>query len=170
MTFDLVSPLPLVECIRRLRAATDSSFAIAGSKPVLGTVRETEIRLRRRSYYRHGSQCWLSGKFTEENGGTRLHCTVGMHPFVRSFLEYWVACIFLGGGWVFVRTLRTVWETQGPLPHNFWLGLVVPPLLLGFGAVLLAFGDHNFGSDPRFLVEFVARTIDGKEVYLPSPR
>ena len=52
-----------------------------------------------------------------------------------------------------------------PWPDYLWLGLVVPPLLLGFGAVLLAFGDHNFGSDPRFLVEFVARTIDGKEVW-----
>jgi hypothetical protein len=165
MTFDLVSPLPLAECVCRLRAATDSSFAIAGSKPVLGTVRETGIRLRRRSYYRHGSQCWLSGKFTEENGGTRLHFTVGMHPFVRTFLEYWVACIFLGGGWVLVRTLRALWAAQAPLPQHLWLGLVVPPMLLGFGVVLLMSGGHNFGSDPRFLLEFVARTIDGKEVW-----
>jgi hypothetical protein len=165
MTFDLVSPLPLAECIRRLRAATDSGFAMAGSKPVLGTVRNTAIRLRRRSHYRHGSQCWLSGKFTQEGGRTRLHCTVGMHPFFRVFLKYWVACIFIGGGAIVVHTLRTFWTAQEPLPQNLWLGLVVPPLLFGFGVVLFLVGDSGFGSDPRFLVEFVARTIDGKEVW-----
>jgi hypothetical protein len=165
MTFDLISPLPIAECIRRLRAATDSSFAMAGSKPVLGMVRETAIQLRRRSYYRHGSQCWLSGKFTEDRGRTRLHCTAGMHPFVRVFLGYWVACIFVGGGAIFVHTLRTIGGAQDPLPQNLWLGLIVPPLLLGFGLVLLVIGNTNFGDDPRFLVEFVARTIEGKEVW-----
>jgi hypothetical protein len=165
MTFDLVSPLPLAECIRRLRAATDSSFAIAGGKPVLGTVGETGIRLRRRSYYRHTSQCWLSGKFTEANGRTRLHCTVGMHPLVRILLKYWVVCIFVGGGAIFMHALRTLWAAQDPLPQSLWLGLVVPPLLLGFGVVLLVCGSANFGDDPRFLVEFVARTIEGKEVW-----
>jgi hypothetical protein len=169
MTFDLVSPLPLAECVRRLREATDSSFAIAGSKPVLGTVRETAVRLRRRSYYRQSSQCWLSGKFVEDGGLTRLHCTVGMHPVMRTLLEYWVGAVALAGGYVFLRSLRLFFNAHGalpdPWPDYLWLGLVVPPLLLGFGAVLLAFGDHNFGSDPRFLVEFVARTIDGKEVW-----
>jgi hypothetical protein len=73
--------------------------------------------------------------------------------------------VVLGGGYVFLRSLRLFFAAHGPVPDYLWLGLAVPPVLLGFGAVLLAFGDHNFGSDPRFLVEFVARTIDGKEVW-----
>ena len=97
MTFDLISPLPLADCIRRLRAATDSAFAIAGSKPVLGAVGDTSIRLRRRTYYRHSSQYWLSGQFVEAGGQTRLHCTVGLHPFMRTLLEYWVGAVMLGG-------------------------------------------------------------------------
>ncbi|MGB7040960.1 MAG: hypothetical protein WBD83_15375 [Xanthobacteraceae bacterium] len=88
MNFDLISPLPLAECIRRLRAATDSGFAIAGSKPVLGSVGDTSIRLGRRTYYRHSSQYWLSGQFVEEGGENLLHCTVGLHPFMRTLLEY----------------------------------------------------------------------------------
>jgi hypothetical protein len=170
MTFDLVSPLPLAECIRRLRAAADTGFAISGKKPVLGYVGDTSIRLRRRTYYRHTAQCWLSGQFVEEGGQTRLHCTTGMHPLMRTLLEYWVGAVVLGGGYVFLRSARLFFTAHGPLPEYLWLGLAVPPVLLGFGAVLLAFGDQNFGSDPRFLLEFVARTIDGKEVYLPPPR
>jgi hypothetical protein len=169
MTFDLVSPLRLDECIRRLRAAVDTGFAIAGSKPVLGFVGDASIRLRRRSSYRHTSQCWLSGKFVEEGGQTRLHCTVGMHPFMRTLLEYWIGAMALAGGYVFLRCARLFFATHGALPDPWpaylWLGLVGPPLLVGFGAVLLAFGDQGFNSDPRFLVEFVAGTIDGKEVW-----
>jgi hypothetical protein len=165
MTFDLVSPLPLAECIRRLRAATDRAWAIAGKKPVLGFIGDSTIRLRRRSYYRQNSQCWLSGKFTEENGLTRLHCTAGMHPVMRTLLEYWIGAVMLGGGYVFVRALKTFLAATGPVPDYLWLGLALPPLLLGFGVVLLVFGEQNFGGDPRFLVDFVAGAIDGKEVW-----
>jgi hypothetical protein len=165
MTFDLVSPLPLDECVRRLRAATDGGWAIAGQKPVLGAVGDNSIRLRKRSYYRHSSQCWLSGKFVEADGQTWLHCTAGLHPVVRVILEYWVACMLLGGGAVFVRSLHVMWAGHEPLPQNLWLGILIPPLLFGFGALLLAIGDRPSGDEPRFLLEFVARTIDAKETW-----
>ena len=165
MTFDLISPLPLADCIRRLRAATDSSFAIAGSKPVLGAVGDTSIRLRRRTYYRHSSQYWLSGQFIEAGGETRLHCTVGLHPFMRTLLEYWVGAVMLGGGYIFLRAARMFFAAHGPVPDYLWLGLVLPPLFLGFGIVLLVFGDQISQNDePRFLIEFVARTIKAVEV------
>jgi hypothetical protein len=165
MTFDLVSPLPLQECIRRLRSATDGGWAVAGQKPVLGAVRADTIRLRRRNYYRHSSQCWLSGEFVEADGQTWLHCTIGLHPVVRVVLEYWVACVLVGGGVVFFKCLRLMWAGHGPAADILWLGIVVPPLLLGFGLVLLAVGDRPSGDEPRFLVDFVARTIDARETW-----
>jgi hypothetical protein len=171
MTFDLLSPLPLAECVRRLRAATDGMWAIAGSKPVLGAVNDKAVRLRLRTYYRHSSQVWLSGKFTQEDGQTLFHGTVGLHPFVRIVLEYWVAAVFLGGGVVFVRTLRLLFtdyiladHVASALPPGIWLGIIVPPLLLGFGLILLVFGDRFSSDDPRILIEFLARTIDAREV------
>jgi hypothetical protein len=181
MTFDLLSPLPVAECVRRLRAATDGMWAIAGSKPVLGSVRDKAVRLRKRSYYRHSSQVWLSGKFAEENGQTLFHGTIGLHPTVRVVLEYWVAAVLLGGGAVFIRTVRRLFAggilghhglsgygaLYGSLydwPPGVWLGLVVPPLLLGFGVILLVFGDRFSSDEPRFLIEFLARTIDAREV------
>jgi hypothetical protein len=169
MTFDLLSPLPLAECLRRLREATDGMWAMAGSKPVLGSVGDTAVRLRKRTYYRHSSQVWLSGQFAQENGRTRFHGTVGLHPFVRTCLEYWVAAVLLGGGAVFVRTLRLLFAghlllNDGALPPTFWLGIIVPPLLLGFGVILLVFGDRFSSDEPRFLIEFLARTIEAKEV------
>jgi hypothetical protein len=174
MTFDLVSPLPLHECVRRLRAATDGGWAMAGQKSVLGAVGDNSIRLRRRSYYRHSAQCWLSGKFVEADGQTWLHCTIGLHPIVRVVLEYWVACVLLGGGAVFVRSLHMSLHLaragHEPLPDILWPGILGPPLLVAFGAVLLAIGDRPSGDEPRFLVEFVARTIDAKETWPKEAR
>ena len=165
MIFDLISPLPLRECVRRLRAETDRGWAIAGTKPVLGTVGDASIRLRQRTYYRHSSPCWLAGELVEEDGKTRLHCRIGLHPFFRRFLEFWVAGVFIVGGVFFERALRSIWEITdaGPWPPELWLGLVAPPLLLGCGVVLLIFGDQISSEEPRFLVEFLERVIEARE-------
>ena len=163
MTFDLISPLPLRECVRRLRAATDSGLAMAGTRPVLGSVGDKSIRLRQRFYSRQSVQCWLSGKFVEENGQTRLRCTFGLHPFARILLEYWIGAVLLGGGFVLVRTVRVYLSGHGALPPNLWLGIVIPLLMLGFGIVLLAFGDYVTVDEPRFLIEFIKRTIEARE-------
>jgi hypothetical protein len=74
----------------------------------------------------------------------------------------------LGGGYVFLRAARMFFAAHGaspdPWPDTLWLGLVLPPLLLGFGVVLLVFGDQLSQDEPRFLVEFVARTIEAVEI------
>lgn len=163
MTFDLVSPLPVQECIRRLRAATDGGLSIAGTKPVLGTVGERSIRLRQRTLYRHTAQVWLSGDFSEDGGETRLHCRLGMHPYFRTFLKYWTAVVMVVAGTFFVHAAR-VWltEPEAVSPH-LWIGIVLPLLLCGFGVVLLKFGDQIPGEEPRFLIEFLERTIQARE-------
>jgi len=161
MTFDLISPLPQKECVRRLRAATDGGWAMSGTKPVLGAVGDTSIRLRKRNYYWHSSQCWLSGTFVEEDGQTRLQCSVGLHPFVRRFLEYWIGAVLLAGGFVLVKTIRLF--LIDPSAPNLWLGIVVPLFMLGFGVILLTLGDYFSGDEAGFLVEFVERTIDARE-------
>ena len=163
MTFDLISPLPLRECVRRLRAATDGGWAMAGEKPVLGFVGDKSVRLRKRTYYRQSAQCWLSGKFVEEDGQTRLTCTLGLHPFARLFLEYWIGGVLVVGGFILVRTARAFLFGPEPLPPNLWLGVAIPLVMLGFGVVLLLCGDYLTSDDPRFLVVFVEHTINARE-------
>ncbi len=159
MSFDLISPLPLKECLRRLRAATDGRWAIAGDKPVLGYVGDTSIRLRKRIWYRNSFQCWLSAKLNEENGETRLHCTIGLHPVLRRFVEIWIGLVLVAAGAVLIKTIRVIISDAGALPSNWWLGIVVPLILLGFAVLLLTLGDYLSQDDPAFLVEFLERTI-----------
>lgn len=166
MTFDLLSPLPLTECVRRLRAATDGLWSIGGSKPVQGSVSETAIRLRKRIHYRNSLQCWLSAKLSEDNGQTRLHCTVGLHPFVRRFLEIWIGIVFVVG---LTMTMQTtwLWLRASPLSPNAWLGVVFPLIMAGLAVVLLKFGNALAQDEPAYLIEFLARTIDAREVGEP---
>jgi hypothetical protein len=161
MRFELVSPLPLAECVRRLRAATDGRWAIAGNKPVLGFVGDKTVRLRRRTEYRQGS-CWVSGDFVEEFGWTRLHGRTGLHPMLRGVLEIWIGGVLALGGFVLFRTVRT-YLSEGVTTEMLWLGVALPLVMLGFGVLLLIAGEYFPADEPRFLIEFIARTIEGHE-------
>jgi hypothetical protein len=161
MRFELVSPLPLGECVRRLRAATDGQWAIAGSKPVLGFVGDKSIRLRRRTEYRQGS-CWVSGNFIEEFGWTRLVGRTGLHPALRGVLEIWIGVVLVLGSAVVFKAARFA-LSEGATSQMLWLGIALPLVMLGCGVVLLIAGEYFPADEPRFLIDFVARTIDGHE-------
>jgi hypothetical protein len=161
MTFDLVSPLPLNECVRRLRVATDGMWSIGGSKPVQGSVSETAIRLRKRIFYRNSFQCWLSAKLAEDNGQTRLYCTFGLHPFVRVFFEIWIGIVSVAGLTIAMQT-TWLWLRSSPLSPSAWLGIVFPLIMASFAFLLLKFGDYLAQDEPVFLIEFLARTIDAQ--------
>jgi hypothetical protein len=162
MTFDLVSPLPLSECVRRLRTATDGVWSVGGSKPVQGSVSERAIRLRKRIFYRNSFQCWLSAKLAEDNGQTRLHCTFGLHPFVLIFLEIWIGIVSVAGLTIAMQT-TWLWLRGSPLSPNAWLGIVFPLMMAGFAFLLLKVGNTLAQDEPDFLIEFLERTIDARE-------
>jgi hypothetical protein len=161
MRFDLISPLPLRECVRRLRTATDGVWAIGGSKPVQGTVRDTSIRLRKRIFYRNSFQCWLSAKLAEDNGQTRLSCTCGLHPFVRVFLEIWIGIVSVVGLTIAMQS-TWLWLRDSALSPNAWLGIVFPLIMASFAILLLKFGNYLAQDEPVFLVEFLECTINAR--------
>jgi hypothetical protein len=159
MTFDLVSPLPPNECVRRLRAATDGMWSLGGSKSVQGSVNEKAIRLRKRIFYRNSFQCWLSANLIGESGQTRLHCSFGLHPFVRLFLEIWIGIVSVVGLTIAMQT-TWLWLRSSPLSPNAWLGIVFPLIMVGFAILLLKFGNYLAQDEPDFLIEFLERTIN----------
>jgi hypothetical protein len=168
MRFEIVSPLPLAECVRRLRAATDGRWAVGGNKPVVGSVGDKSVRLRGRAEYRQGSfwafegSCWVSGSFVEEFGWTRLRGRTGLHPMLRGVVEIWIGGVLVLGGFVLFRTVRT-YLSEGVTAEMLWLGIAFPLVLLTFGVILLIAGDYFPADEPRFLIEFIARTIEGHE-------
>ena len=164
MTFDLISPLPLNDCVRRLRLATDGMWSIGGNKPVQGSVSETAIRLRKRIFYRNSFQCWLSAKLAEDNGQTRLHCTFGLHPFVLIFLEIWIGIVSVAGLTIAMQT-AWLWLRDSPLSPDAWLGIVFPLIMAGFGIALLKLGNYLAQDEPDYLIAFLERTIKAQEIH-----
>jgi hypothetical protein len=164
MTFDLISPLPVRECVRRLRDATDRGWSVSGEKPVLGFVGDRSIRLRRRIWARNSPQCWLTAQLADEGaevgGGTRLTCSVGMHPSLRRFLQIWIGVVLVAAGAVLIKTVRIVITDFSALDPDWWLGIVIPLILLGFAFLLLKLGDYLGPEEPAFLVGFLERTIN----------
>jgi hypothetical protein len=163
----LFSPLPPAECVSRLAAAMDTErsalFSLAGlfgSRPVVGRVTETSLRLRKRIGYRNSFQSYLAATLRSEAGGTVISGEVAMHPFVRVFMFIWFSGVVLIGGTMFVATVGTMLFSAGSQHQNAWMGAVIPPLMLAFGFGLVRFGRYLARDETRFLRDFLIQTLD----------
>ncbi len=135
---------------------TDPAWGGAGT--VVGSVRETSFRLRKRIYYRNSFQYSLSGELIDDHGQTRLHCRIGLHPLVRIFFTVWFGGVLLGCG--MANGCR---RAHGALPPNWWPGAGVPFLTLAGGFALLMFGKYLARDEPAFLIDFLRRGLDARE-------
>ena len=159
---ELRSPLPPIECARRIASAidTDSLFSLAflfGSNPVVGRVTESSLRLRRRIKYRNSFQKLLVVTMRPEGSGTVISGKFVMHPIIRVFTAIWFTGVIVIGGALFVRALHLFLLGSVLREDGVWQGLVFPPCMIVFGLLLTRFGtraDIQFIED--FLVEMLA--------------
>jgi hypothetical protein len=159
---DLVSPLRRNECVRRLREHVDAGLGISGMRPVIGEIGETSFTLRPRIGYRNSFKTVLRGTFVEEGRGTRLHCRVGVHPFIRAFMLFWLA------GWVLsacvVEPPYVLALIHGTLPSAVPpIANALPVLMFCFGIALTKVGRLTGRDEQQYLVEFVANWLDARE-------
>jgi hypothetical protein len=124
----LHTSLAPAECRRRVREAIDSEgwqglslTVFTGSKPVIGRVDGSSLRLRKRIWY----------------GGV----------------------ILIGGGLL----ASAFGAASGPEPGDRSL-LLFLPTMLAFGYGLVRFGRHLARDEARFLAEFLARTVEAREL------
>jgi hypothetical protein len=157
MVFDLISPLSREECVSTLKMKTDAAWG----GTVAGSVNETSFRLRKRIYYRNSFQYSLSGKLIDDNGQTRLHGRVGLHPFVRAFLAIWFGVVLIGCGWMAVRMAGAI--SRGTAAANLSPADAVPFLMLAGGAALVGFGKYLARDEPAFLIDFLRRSLDARD-------
>jgi len=160
---DLVSPLRPDECVRRLRDHVDDGFGFSGMRPVMGKVGETSFILRQRTGYRNSFATTLRGTFVEEGRRTRLHCRLGVHPFVRVFMLLWLAGVAAGAC---VLGFRVVAPLVNGAPSRAALSIaniLAPLLMLGFGIALAKVGRHAARDQQEYLIDFLARRLDARE-------
>lgn len=162
MVFDLISPLSRQDCVLRLKSKADPAWSDA----VRGSIGEHSFRLSRRIPYRNSFQLCVSGTFSDDNGQTRLHCRIGLHPFVRAFCIVWF-------GIVSIACLAMIAAMAGMLPSHMapaklWPAAAVPFLMLAAGAALVGFGKFAGRDDAEFLKDVLRRTLEARESEAPS--
>jgi hypothetical protein len=156
MIFDLISPLPCEECVQRLRMKADPAW----SGSVVGSVGETSFRWRKRIGYRNSFQYSLSGKLINDNGQTRLHCRIGLHPFVRAFLVFWFGVVVIGCGMVTVSIVGGL--ARGAPLATLQPGTAIPFLMLAGAFALVMFGRYLGRDESDFLIDVLRQTLDAR--------
>jgi hypothetical protein len=162
----LFSPFPPEQCVSRLTAAIDRERPISlttffGSKPVIGYVTESSLRLRKRITYRNSWQRHLTATMRPVGGGTTICGSFSLHRFVRAFMAFWFCGVIIFafvGVVIFVTSL-----TSGGSGHGVWVVIVIAPVMLAFGSALVRFGEFLSRDEGRFLKDFLVRTLNAEE-------
>ena len=157
--------IPIHECKTRLASAVDaerlalSMSGYAGSKPILGKLRDATFRLQKRRYYRNSFAPFFFGRFVASAGGTFIEGNFRMHLFVRVFMMFWFS--FLAVFAVMALVLPSGGQPEAPWGKA--------PLLLGavamaaFGVGLVKFGGWLGHGEERAIVDFLKSTLEADE-------
>jgi len=137
---DLVSPFPRSECVRRLRERVRPGNVVAGH------VGDEAFRLYKVIAYRNSFKTHVKGSMQDEQGGTRIHCRFGLHPFVAGFMTIWLTGVSLIG--------LTMWASGKGNP-----GIIV---FLVAGAGILLIGRKFARNDEEFLTKYLQNLLEAR--------
>ena len=163
---ELLSPLSREACAARLDDAVDTGWTGFGSKPAIGRVDQTSFRIRKRlpAAVHNSFQSYLTGRMEDSGSATRVRCQFGMHPFVRVFMAIWFAMLFaFGAGWIVMAS-----HSNGAGGFTV-VGAIIPIMMAVFGVGLVIFGRFFARNEQRFLLDFLAQTIDARPVARQEP-
>jgi hypothetical protein len=163
---DMVSPLSPQECATRLRGEIDiehprlfSWTGLFGSKPIVGRVTESELRLRQRRVGRNSFQRVFVGRIETDNGGSIIAGEFGIDPVVRSLMTIWFWGVLIIGGTLFLAALGSTLSGSRAFGDGTWMGLIIPAILIVWGLILPRMGQRMAKEEPKFITDFLARTL-----------
>jgi hypothetical protein len=162
-SFDLISPLPRDECVRRLRQRTVAPWKeIFSAEPVVGYVGDASLKIRKPRWYQN-TMCWLSAQLADDAAGTRLHCRFGYHPLAVVFWVLWFGGVLLAGGAALIKAGPALLGGTS-VADGVWAGIRIPAIMLAGGVIILLVTRFLALRERRSLVSFLHRTIETREV------
>lgn len=159
-TIDLLSPYRPEECARRLRLVTDPKRLFAGKNPLIGSISEASLSIRRRLGYKNSFQTFLFADMTVEGAGTRLRCRFGMHPLAVAFLSIWFSFVVIGLGIGLFVAFNPFGIQHGLRP--LWPAAIVPVFMAVFAYVWLKLSRRLAHEDEAFMIEFLRFSLDAE--------
>jgi hypothetical protein len=163
MTF--LTRIPIEECKARLAACVDverlafSWSGYAGSKPMLGKLRDTNFRLQRRRFYRNSFAPFYYGRFVAAGRDTKIEGELRMRTDVKIFMVVWFSFLAV----VFLIMAVTVLAGRANAQNNPALGIVIPAGMAVFGVALIKFGRWLGRGEERDIVAFLKSTFGASD-------
>ncbi len=156
---DLISPLPLDECRRRLSANIATRWLTPSDKPLIGTLSDTTLRVRKKIAYRNSFQTFLFARLTAQGRHTALRCRFSMHPFVLIFMIVWFSGLLVGvGGANLILSLANLKAGRPMLDP----GALIPLLMMIFGIGLVVAGRTLARDERQFLIDLLCRLLEAQ--------
>ena len=160
-TIDLLSPYRPDECARRLRMVTDPRRKFRGNSPLIGTITDAVLKLRRRLAYRNWFQTFMFATMEREGDGARLRIRFGMHPGAVLFLIVWFTSVIIGLGIGLVVALDLFGIDHG-VKGPLWPAAIVPVLMAAFALVWLKMSRSLALEDELFMIELLRFSLDAE--------
>ena len=136
------------------------SSAFEPTKPVIGSINGSSLRLRKRIEYRNSFQTSLSAEMHREGTGTAIVGEFAMHPLVVGFMALWFTGVVFFG--ILAGLAKLASAQPGSTLHasdDAGIVLFVPPGMLIFGIGLVMFGRFLARQEARFITDFLVRTL-----------
>jgi hypothetical protein len=159
---ELVSPLSVDECRRRLLEAMDAPMTFFGKRPVIGRIDGAWLRAWRRIGYRNSFQTQLTAELAASNQQTHIRCRFGMDEAVTVIL-----CVVLGT--LLVAAVSTlpgcVSDLLSPDAAGAGFpGLAIPTVMLVAVCGIVCLGRGLASGERQVLIDFVRETVDAKPI------
>jgi hypothetical protein len=161
-TLVLIAPLPVADCVDRLRGAMTNGGGSFPAAPVSGIVHNDWLQVCKvlPKGTKNSFQTFLRATLTAEGSSTRLTCHSGMHPLVAVFTLFWFALVLVFAlGFTFL-SLHPRDDIDIPDP-----AFIVPLMMLPMGIGLVFFARHHARAERQFLLDFLRDTIGAR----PAP-
>ncbi|HEY6088732.1 MAG TPA: hypothetical protein VD771_02980 [Gemmatimonadaceae bacterium] len=151
--------IPIEECKARLASGADeerlafSWSGYAGSKPILGKVRDDTFRLQKRRYYRNDFSPYFYGRFVASGRETLIEGEFKMRPAVKVATIVWLSLLAL----IWVAMLADQISNRGGVEP---LSVLIPAGMAVFLVALMKFGQWLGRSEERAIVTFLKSTFE----------
>ena len=164
---ELVSPIPIDECCRFLRAEMDGPLDIFGTRPVIGRIRGTKFRVRKRIwrwytffYTTPLAHTRLTADMTGRAGLTHISCRLSMHLLAKTFMAIWIGgFVLFGGGFLVVFLARLVFGPPQASADIWFVTVLFPIGALVLTVTVVATLQHLALVERQFLLDFVRDTL-----------
>lgn len=126
-----------------------------GRNGLRGVVEDHSFRVSKRGDRDNSFAAQFYGELEPEADGTRVVGHFEFPRWIHFMMWAWFAVAVVFGIPVLVLTIAEILKGARPLSGNVWVGLIVPPGLLLYAALLPAIGRYLRRGDERFILYFL---------------